>query len=349
MKIRLFLILQILSVSGCSLIYSYSDNLPQRIDQWVEEKKYRTALNTINHIQPNHKKYRLIQRKKKLILAKIIAYEKKAIEKSKQLANRGDWLVAISLLDKAEDNIVNTKNIRKHRARLLQRRNLIIAKFENNILNSQAENLLNKMALYEKIKKTVSPDESNELNISMFDNMRQKTSLKLANRSEVQYKKGLYDDALTSIELALKLKPNKNIVSDLNNIKKSINKKTKHKKITYVKEIKLLLSKLSQGHSHEILKETKEKIIWLDKIKANEKVYRKLIASLKKHLKAGVKQHFEAARKLYSEGKTQEALSIWLDLKELDPKHPKLQSHINRAEKIISKLKKLSNKPENKK
>ena len=349
MKTRILLIFLALSVNGCSLIYSYSDNLPQRINQWIEENKYRTALNTINHIQPTHKHYRLIQRKKKLILSKIVTYEKNAIKKSTQLANQGDWLIAFSLLDKIEENLINTKNIKKHRAKLLKKRNKIIIRYENNILNTQTEDLLNKMELYAKIKKTVSVNESNELNISKFDDLRQETSMKLANRSERQYKKGLYDDALTSIETALKLKPNKSIISDLNDIKKQINKKTKRKKITYVKEIKLLLSKLSQGYSHEILKETKDKIIWLDKIKANEKVYLNLIANLKKHLKAGVKQHFEAARKLYSEGKTQEALSIWLDLKELDPNHPKLQSHIDRAEKIIDKLKKLSNKSENKK
>ena len=125
--------------------------------------------------------------------------------------------------------------------------------------------------------------------------------------------------------------------------------KTKSNKSTYIKEAKILLNKLSQGHSHEILKETKEKINWLNKIKGKDKDYLLIIKKLKRHLKSGVKQHFEAARKLYSKGKTQEALSIWLDLKELDPEHPKLQSHINRAEKVLIKLKKLSNKPENKK
>jgi len=79
------------------------------------------------------------------------------------------------------------------------------------------------------------------------------------------------------------------------------------------------------------------------------KTYSELVAQLKKHLKQGIKQHFEAGRKLYSKGKTQEALSIWLDLKDLDPQHPKLQAHISRAEKILIKLEELSNKPASKK
>ena len=87
----------------------------------------------------------------------------------------------------------------------------------------------------------------------------------------------------------------------------------------------------------------------MNKNKEDNKSYQTLIDKLKKHLAKGVKQRFEAARNLYSKGKTQESLSIWLELKELDPNNTKLLSHIERAEKVLSKFKKLSNKPAKKK
>ena len=114
----------------------------------------------------------------------------------------------------------------------------------------------------------------------------------------------------------------------------------------YVKEAKTLLNKLSQGYSHAILKETKETIVWLKKNKENKNVNQELIIRLEVHFTSGVRQHFEAARRLYSEGKIQEALSIWLDIKKLEPEYPQLQSHIKRAEKVLIKLDKLSNKPQ---
>lgn len=347
MKIRFFLLFLSLSFSGCSLIYSYSDNLPQRLNQWMAEKKYNVALNTISYIKPTHKDYRIIQQKKKIILKQIVSYENRAIEKSTQLALQGDWIKALKLLDEVAKNLINTKNIKNHRTKLLKKRNKIITAYENEILNNQAKDLLGRMVLYEKIKRTVSENENNELDISEFDHLRQEISLKLAKRSEQQYRKSQYDKALTTIKLALKLNPDESIILDLKTIKKRIHKKTKRKKLSYVKEVKILLSKLSQGYSHAILKETKEKIIWLNKIKGNEKIYPELITQLEKHLAAGVKQHFTAARKLYSEGKTQEALSIWNDLKKLDPDHPKLNSYIKRAKKVLNKLEKLSNKPVN--
>jgi len=351
MIFRILFIFLAVSFSGCTLIYSYSDDLPQRIDQWIEEKKYNTALDTISYIKPTHKDYRVIQRKKKIILKKIVSYENMAIEKSTKLSNQGNWILALKLLDEVEGNIINTKRIKKQRTKLLKKRNKLITTYEDDVLNSQAKDLLNKMELYEKIKKTVSTKESNQLEISEFDDLRQETSLRLAKRSEQEYQKGQYNKAFSSIKLALKLKPDEDIVSRLKTIKQRIQKKIRRKKTSYVKDAKALLAKLSQGYSYDILKETKEKIVWLNKIKNNEKVYIELIAKLKKHLNAGEKQHFEAARKLYSEGKTQEALSIWLELEKLNPENTKLKSHIKRARKVLNKLERLSNKPkpENKK
>lgn len=349
MKLRILFIFLAISSSGCSLIYSYSDDLPQRIDQWIAEKKYNVALDTISHIKPTHKDYRAIQRKKKIILKKLISYKNMAIEKSTQLAKQGSWILALKLLDEVEGNIVDTRNIKKHREKLLKKRNKIIITYEDEILNNQAKSLINKMAFYNKIKKIISKNESNELNISKFDDSRQETSIRLAKRSEQEYQKGLYNKAFSSVELALKLKPDEDIILQLKTIKQRIQKKTKRKKLSYIKDAKELLTKLSQGYSYEILKETKKTINWLNKIKNNGKVYLQLIAKLKKHLEDGEKQRFEAARNLYSKGKTQEALSIWLELKELNPDNAKLQSHIERAEKVLIKLKKLTNKPAKKK
>ena len=343
MKSPLFIFLLLLSLSGCSLIYSYSDNLPQRVDQWIIENKYNVALKTISYIKPSHKNYRILQKKKKIIQEKMIAYENMAIVKSTKLSKQGEWIKAFMLIDQAAQNLPDKTKIKKHRELLLVKRNKVIAAYENSILYDQAKNLVDKMPLYEKINKTVSASERNQLDIAAFNNARHETSLRLAERSEQQYKNALYDDALTTIEFALKLNPNKEITSHLKNIEARIKAELKLLEASYIKKSKILLGKLSQGYSHLILKEAKETITWLNKSK--EPSYLELAEKLKERLNAGVKQRFEAARSLYSKGKTQEALSIWLELKELEPENIKLQSHIERAEKILIKLKKLSNKP----
>ena len=176
-----------------------------------------------------------------------------AIEKSTRLSKQGNWISAITLLEEVEGNLVDTHKIKKHREKLLEKRNKIIINYEDDILNNQAKSLINKMKLYKKIKKVVSKSESNELNISEHDDLRQKTSLRLAERSEQEYRNRRYNKAFSSIELALNLKPEKYIVLRLTETKKQIQKETKRKRKSYIKEAKELLTKLSQGYSYDIL------------------------------------------------------------------------------------------------
>lgn len=343
------LILLSLSFSGCSLLYSYSDNLPQRLDQWTSEKKYSAALKTIKHIKPSHKDYRLIQKKKKFIVEKMNAYEQNIINESTMLSKQGNWIKAFNLLDIATENIFDTKNIGKHHANLISKRKIVILTYENEVLYNQAKFLIEEMILYKKIKTTVSVNEANSLHITKFDDLREKISLSLSELSQQQYKNNQFNNALNTINLALKLDPELDTVKKLKITKKLIDDATKSIKAERFKKAKLLLSKLSQGYSHSILSKAKSTIVSLEKNNNENKSNTKLISQLKKHLSKGIKQRFEAASNLYSKGKTQEALSIWKELKELDPDNTKLQSHIERAEKILRKLKKLSNKPAKKK
>ena len=349
MKIFCFLIAVIFSLSGCSLLYSYSDDLPDRINQWIKEKHYKSALNTIEYIKPTHKDYKTIQRQKKSILKLVTSYEQEGINKSTQLAEEGNWILALNFLDEVADNIPDDKNLEKHRDRLLIKRDKIVAVYEYQLLSTQAKNLLEKFDIYEKIRKTLPKNERKRFKLAEYDRMRDETSLKLAKRSEQQYKNSNYRSAIETINLALKLNPDKNIVSRLNKIKKLVGKEERRKTQSYVTEAKSLLKKLQQGYSHAILKETKEKIAWLKSSQKSDNKHKRLISKLEKHLRAGVTQYFEAGRNLYSKGKIEEALSIWLEISPLAPNHPKLQSHIKRAGKVLKKLKKLSNKPANKK
>lgn len=335
--------------SGCSLIYSYSDNLPQRIDSWTKEKKYHLALNTINYIKPDHKNYKTLQNKKNIILKQAAAYENEAIEKSSRLANQGEWIQALNYIDEVKKNLPDTTNIDKHRNELLEKRKVIISDYEYEMLNTQAKTLAEKINFYNKIKRIVSTKEINDLDISKFDRLLYQTIIKLSERAESQYKASQYDKALESIDLALMLNPTDDIVIKLDKIKHKIKNNTRLKTLAYINSVKDLLNKLSQGYSYAILKEAKEKITWLNKNKDNKTSYQDFISRLENHLKTGLKQHFQAGRNLYSKGKTQEALSIWLEIKDIEPNYPKLQSHISRAEKVLNKLEKLSNKPAGKK
>lgn len=346
MKSIVFLLFFTLTFSGCSLIYSYSDNLPEQINQWNSLKRYKLALDTIDHISPDHKDYKILQKKKKSILKLANKYEKEGLKKTKKLADNGEWILAFKNLDGIANNISETKNIEVFREKLQIRRDKLVLQYEIQLLKFQASDIMEKVSLYEKMEKILPENEIFDIN--EFNNFRNKTCLKLVKLSEQLYDDSQYEKALSVINLAEKLKPDSYVQDMLDDIRSSIRIEDKLQSKSYISATKSLLKKLSQGYSHAILKETKETIRWFKRNKSVTKQHKELLRKLEKHFKTGSTQNFEAGRNLYSKGKIQEALRIWLELEKLNPDHPKLKSHIIRAEKIVKKLETLSNKPDSK-
>lgn len=344
MKRYITLLLIIIHLNGCSLIYSYDSNLAQRVQQWMSEENYITALDTINRIPPAHPQYHNLQINKHEILKRLDKLERQTIKDSKYLAKKGDWLLALKRIDEIEEKLVNTKRLAAHTQKLLLQRNKLIRRYEYEHLNAQAMYLSSKMAFYEKIKKTVDKKENNKFNIIEFDRLCQETSARLLQQAERQYKENRYTQALSTINLALSLNPNKVTSSRLITAKNLIQKLNDTKQLAHIVSAQYLLNSLSEGYNYALLKETQNKIHWLNKNKERKREYKYLIKKLEEHLKLGTKHYFNKARKLYSIGEIEEALSIWLKLKEIVPDYPKLNSHIKRARKILHKLKRLSNK-----
>ena len=57
-----------------------------------------------------------------------------------------------------------------------------------------------------------------------------------------------------------------------------------------------------------------------------------------------VKRGMEESRRLYSQGKIQQALDNWRELNQLDPENEEIKAHIARAERVLAKLRELSEK-----
>jgi len=60
-----------------------------------------------------------------------------------------------------------------------------------------------------------------------------------------------------------------------------------------------------------------------------------------RRIRENVNQGIELGRKLYSQGQVEQALAVWNKLRDLDPDNENLLSHIDRAERVLEKVKKL--------
>jgi hypothetical protein len=104
-----------------------------------------------------------------------------------------------------------------------------------------------------------------------------------------------------------------------------------------------LIAELKQGYSQDNLKRARQQLNVLEKQNNRNRTSIKLRKELNKRYRQGIDQKIAAGRRLYSDGKIQEALDIRNSLLEIDPDNQKLQEHIDRAERVLAKLQRLSN------
>lgn len=331
-----------LVLSGCSFLHAHSDNLPKKLESWTKENKFKHALSTINYVNTKHKDYKKIQKLKLAIIEKAKKYEEEQIEFAKNLAEKGQWVKAFIALDKAIDTLPSPGKILKVRKDLLDQREVILLTYDNLLLSTHAQKLADDLAIYENLKVILTEEEARRFHVDEYNKSRIEACLKLAKRSQEQYNSGQFILASATIDTALSLKPEGEILNQLQLIQKQIDSDRERKKQIQISRIKALINKLQQGYSHEILVQANIMLDWLIENKAKgSSEDDKLIKTLETHLSKGINQYIEAARNLYSKGKIQQALDIWKELYLFNPQHPKLLSHINRAEKVLAKLKKL--------
>ena len=91
-----------------------------------------------------------------------------------------------------------------------------------------------------------------------------------------------------------------------------------------------LLSELKQGYSHENLRRAHRHLTEINEQQQQNNESKKLKKELRKYIKTGLAQRMEAGRRLYSSGQIEQALSIWIPLKSVDPENTKLNDYIEK-------------------
>ena len=69
-----------------------------------------------------------------------------------------------------------------------------------------------------------------------------------------------------------------------------------------------------------------------------------LAVQLKVAIDDTIEEGMEASRRLYSQGRFEEALAGWRALLVLDPENEALKAHVARAERVLAKLRALNEK-----
>ena len=337
----LLLFLLALTFSGCAYIRSFDDDLPARVDQWIEQQEYGRALATLEYVKPDNRNYQLLMRKKQRILVLANSFENTSISKARRLTNRNKWNAALKTYDAALDKLPGSQKLQAARNDFLQKRQVYLKELELRLLINKGEWLDKNAPLHEKIKLTIPDKYRSVPGIRDYEDDLEDTLPSLVDCTETAIMADELQLARQCLYLAEQLGEEVERDPRLQAARQRIEQVDRSLIQQQKQKTRELLAELKQGYSVENLQRAHEHLARLRKRDTRDNESLRLQRQLNQHLQNGLDQRIEAARRLYSSGKIEQALRSWESLQTVDPDNQKLEAHIERARRVLEKLQRL--------
>ncbi|MEJ2141133.1 MAG: hypothetical protein P8Y24_02055 [Gammaproteobacteria bacterium] len=334
-----------LFLHGCAYLQSLNSELPQQIDEWAAAHEYGKALNTLSYVSKNHKHYASLQKKKHKIMLQAKEFEHDQHLAARKMEQQGKWRKADNVYSSALNKFPQSKLLNTEYKAFKNRRNKYLKDLEYKLSIARGTWLIESTPLQKKILEAAPDNYASQQRFNNNTQKLQETAGGLMECAETALKTGRISLAKTCIQTAENLNS-----PDIDKVKLAkLKKQFSQSHQLYMKKqndiTRALLKEIKQGYSHDNLQRAQRHLSEIVEYKKQNKEAAKLAKELDKYIKTGLAQRMEAGRRMYSDGKYEEALSIWIPLKSIDPDNAKLQDYIERTKRVLKKLEKLSNTP----
>ncbi|MDJ0891504.1 MAG: hypothetical protein QNK18_09980 [Gammaproteobacteria bacterium] len=347
-----FLLLPLFVVVGCVPDQMLVKDVPKQVDRWVAEEEYGKALKLIERVDPDDPQYASLREQRKEILRLADKYEQAVLREGRRLTQNGQWQQADELYTAGMEKLPDSERIAKARAAFVARRAEHVRSLRTEVLINKGNWLARELPLQNQIL-TALPDDA-----------QAKKSLKRAKREVETTSAGLYlcgQRALDSrnnklavqcLALAEQLTPNTSVKDALARAEKEQQKKKaktrrarrKKQEQFEADKARRLFDAYQDAYKADDLLTARNALAELKTVEPKSDKVEQLGLELEDAIGERLKRGMEESRRLYSQGKIQQALDNWRDLSKLDPENEDLKAHIARAERVLAKLRELSEK-----
>ena len=340
--------LLLLVLPGCAFLYSFDSDVDKQVDIWMEQHEYTKVLDTLKYIRPSHSKYQLLLAKRQQALEQAKQFEQQQIVKSKNLIEKEQWHEAEMTLNNAIEKLPDSQPLQLAYQDFIKQRAKYLKSLYYQLYINKAEWLVKNKDVQHELNRTIPEDKKTKQAMDDFRKDSQYVyqqlmicGLEATNISDLELAEQCY-------LLANELQPSAALQSTITEIQAKLARNQKQKPQGLSQQGRNLLDKSKQAMQAGNLKMALNhynKIPSSDKNHALVKAYSE---EMNHRIHDNVNQGIELGRKLYTQGEVEQALAVWNKLRELDPDNEYLLSHIERAEHVLDKVKKLrqQQKPE---
>lgn len=331
-----------LTLTGCAYITSFSSKLPDKIDQLVREQQYGQALAVLAYVKPSNPDYAYLMKQKEKLLITSKKLEQKSLKDTQTYLAQKKWLKTQKTLESALEKLPDSKPLNKAYENFIQLRDTHLKNLEIALVQNKAHWLIENTSVKQSIEHILPNAESKYSELKDFHRQVSRISDKLVDCIEFSLEKQRWKQANDCFELVKKLDPTAISKEQQKKIQSRLAKDhLKYEQAINNKTNKLIIE-LKQGFSHENLMRAHKHLVLVRAQEKPSRKMRKLEKELNQMYRQRINQGIDAGRELYSNGKIEEALNVWNALLAIDSSNEKLQEHINRANRVIENLERIS-------
>lgn len=357
---RIILLAMALLSSGCAHYYAQRPDIVERVEGWIAEQEYQHALDTMRLVEPDHPDYARVEAKRRAVRSLIQAFEQGIIMQARNEAAREEWQKAYTTYERGLDRLPRSEAIRAARAQFITRRDARIDALRAQTVYNEARTLLRNVPLHAELLKTSPADRRARIEQRRIEQRAHQLAGDLLHFAEQAVARGEFGPAGDYLSLAGQLSSDPELVRGIESTAKArsigLGEQEKRAKLARERQ-RAREAEQREAQLARLVNEYQEAVAADDLVAARGRLTSALAlkpedpellqrqAALSADIDRRVQQGIEHGRQLYSQGKVQEALSIWGGLVELAPDDSSLQAHIARAERVLSKLERLSRQP----
>lgn len=346
---RLLPLLLLLSLNGCAYLASVSGDLESQVNQWVQQQEYGKALAALGYVKAEHPDYAQLMKKREAIARRAEQYERETVTQTAELARQGQWEQALQRHAQALSRLPDSTALQTSQQRLLQKQAARLDELELELLLARAEGLLHLLPVY-STRASVAPQSwrhQYDLRSAREEADRISGELTRIGRTALEEKE--LDRARRSLTLALRLSPtpdtkqaNQELLRRLAPPSPAASKPAS--KTSREEDTQDLLQRYRQAYGSKNWSEAQRLLALLELQPTPPDELPQLRSELNAEVAEEVNRHTEHGIALYSKGKYEQALAAWRKAKQLDPANERVAAHIERAERVLEKLRTLQEK-----
>lgn len=334
------LLVTLLLFSGCAFIHSLDENLPQQVDDWMQNKEYGKVIDTLAYISADHPHYKRLAPLREIAVQKALEYETDILTRGKQLLDQQHWQETYITYEQGLQKLPDSAAIQQAMNEFLQQRDTYIRQLSYQLLFNKAQAVLSNTPIQNMISRAAPDNYRYRTQARQQEAERIALAVELLDCGEHSLQANQLVTGQKCLDLAAKLSGSP-LPKRHQQLQKLLSRKRKSLSQLLSDSAQINLSAAEAALKQIRLKEAKD---YLEKVPAEEQQKPAVIKfreRLQTEIKLAVKQGAAAGRKLYSAGKIKAALEVWQALLILDPENTALQKHIERAQRVLKKLESL--------